>query len=223
MSYSNNPSNKPLRSLFPSKVITIESKIKDVEGSLYPEEAKIIKNAGEKRKQEFTAGRMCARLALEELGFTNFPLLIGHDRNPLWPEGIIGSISHTELYCGVAVAKKKDYQSIGIDMELTDRLGKQLWPQIFTPREQSWIQNSPDHEHVSWASLFFSAKECFYKYQFPLTNQWVGFEDAEIKVDVEEGKFNLFLLKDISSLGNIGSSYAGYYRYYDDHIITVIY
>ena len=71
--------------------------------------------------------------------------------------------------------------------------------------------------------LLFSAKECFYKYQYPLTKQWVGFEEVEIEVNLEESKFNIRLLKDIPTLDKIKSSITGHYLYYDNHILTVIF
>ena len=114
-----------------------------------------IHNAVDKRKREFTAGRICARAALKKLGYTHFPLLTGNDRAPIWPDDISGSLAHTNLYCGVALARKKDFPSLGFDMELIDRLGKHLWPQIFTSREQSWIQNIPSEDQVRWATSTF--------------------------------------------------------------------
>lgn len=214
---------KPLRLLLPAEVITEESTIAEIKGSLFSEEINCIKNAANKRKNEFTAGRICARVALRKFGHTQFPLLMGKDRAPCWPNGISGSISHTNIYCGVAIAYKKDFPSLGIDMELIDRLGKNLWPQIFTVREQSWIQELPENEQVQSATLLFSAKECFYKFQYPLTKRWVGFEDVEIEANLVDGKFNVHLLKDIPFLDEIESTYSGHFLFHADHIFTVIF
>ncbi len=197
--------------------------ITEINDSLYPEEMYCISNAANKRKSEFTAGRVCARNALKKLGYTDFPLLMGEDRAPQWPEDISGSIAHTSEYCGVAVAKKKDFPSLGFDMELIDRLGKHLWPQIFTSREQSWIQTLPGDEQDQSAALLFSAKECFYKYQYPLTKLWVGFEDVEIEASLVENKFNIQLLKDIPSLGKIKTTFSGHFLYHSNHVFTVIF
>ena len=35
-------------------------------------------------------------------------------------------------------------------------------------------------QRVQRLLLFFSAKESFYKYQYPLTQSWVGFQDVEV-------------------------------------------
>ncbi len=197
--------------------------ITEISDSLYPEEMYCISNAANKRKNEFTAGRVCARNALKKLGYTDFPLLMGEDRAPQWPEDISGSIAHTSEYCGVAVARKKDFPSLGFDMELIDRLGKHLWPQIFTSREQSWIQTLPDDQQDQSAALLFSAKECFYKYQYPLTKLWVGFEDVEIEASLVKGEFKIHLLKDIPSLGKIKTTFSGHFLYHSNHVFTVIF
>ena len=197
--------------------------ITKISDSLYPEEMYCISNAANKRKNEFTAGRVCARNALKKLGYTDFPLLMGEDRAPQWPEDISGSIAHTSEYCGVAVARKKDFPSLGFDMELIDRLGKHLWPQIFTSREQSWIQTLPDDQQDQSAALLFSAKECFYKYQYPLTKLWVGFEDVEIEASLVKGEFKIHLLKDIPSLGKIKTTFSGHFLYHSNHVFTVIF
>jgi 4'-phosphopantetheinyl transferase EntD len=45
-----------------------------------------------------------------------------------------------------------------------------------------------------WDRLLFSAKESVYKTWFPLTQRWLGFEEAEISVDPENGTFSARLL-----------------------------
>ena len=48
-----------------------------------------------KRKCEFLSGRICARLAQIELGNSEiFQIRQNEDRSPIWPEDMIGSISH---------------------------------------------------------------------------------------------------------------------------------
>lgn len=223
MTISNQSPKKPLQSLFPPEVITEESAITEINDSLYPEEMYCISNAANKRKSEFTAGRICARNALKKLGYSYYPLLMGEDRAPQWPDDISGSIAHTSEYCGVAVGKKKDFPSLGFDMELLDRLGKHLWPQIFTSREQSWIHTLPRDQQDHSATLLFSAKECFYKYQYPLTKLWVGFEDVEIEASLHEGEFKIHLLKDIPSLGKIKTTFPGHFLYHSNHVFTVLF
>ncbi|MCV6604473.1 MAG: hypothetical protein OIF34_04145, partial [Porticoccaceae bacterium] len=54
-----------------------------------------VSKAVPKRQAEFLAGRHCAALALKSLGFENTEVQSGENRIPHWPQGAVGSISHT--------------------------------------------------------------------------------------------------------------------------------
>lgn len=63
---------------------------------LDPKEQSIVSHAVDIRKSEFGDARWCAHQALRELGFTGSnPILRGERGMPLWPEGFIGSMTHT--------------------------------------------------------------------------------------------------------------------------------
>jgi 4'-phosphopantetheinyl transferase EntD len=47
-----------------------------------------------------------------------------------------------------------------------------------------------------WDRMLFSAKESVYKAWFPLTQRWLGFEDASVTIDSDEGTFTAELLVD---------------------------
>ena len=98
-----------LSALFPKNIKTAEGDPSLIDGNLYPEEAFYIADAVSKRQKEFKAGRLIAKTLLKEMGIQHFPLRMDNKRMPLWPSGICGSISHTEGYCGVAVAKTDQY------------------------------------------------------------------------------------------------------------------
>lgn len=150
------------------------------ESQLHPDEATRISHASGKRRREFAAGRMCARAALVELGMaSDRPLGSAPDRAPLWPEGVIGSISHTDDYC-IAVLARADRSDdgIGIDVERFGRVGDNLHRTIFTTAERSWLGRLPGPERAETATTLFSGKEAFYKAQHPLTGSWVGFKDV---------------------------------------------
>ena len=72
-----------------------------METTLYPEEAMAIERAVDKRRAEFTRGRACAREALSELGVPPQPIPVGTHRQPVWPLGVVGSITHCK---GLVVA-----------------------------------------------------------------------------------------------------------------------
>ena len=64
----------------------------------HPREAHLIEKAVDKRKREFTSARHCARLALGRLGLDPAPILRGDMGSPVWPNGVVGSLTHCDGY-----------------------------------------------------------------------------------------------------------------------------
>lgn len=65
-----------------------------------PEEEPLIAKSVAKRRNEFITVRYCARQALSVLGIPEVPILKGDKGQPLWPDGIVGSMTHTEGFRG---------------------------------------------------------------------------------------------------------------------------
>jgi len=84
---------------------------------LFPEELRSLGRAVDKRRREFTTGRACARAALSQLGIGPTAIPGGARGQPLWPPGIVGSITHCRGYCACAVARAERVVSLGIDAE----------------------------------------------------------------------------------------------------------
>jgi 4'-phosphopantetheinyl transferase EntD len=150
---------------------------------LTSDELNFISHCAEKRIQDFTAGRACARRGLLELGLTDFSLLSGSDRVPIWPSGIVGSITHTRGFRAAVVAPGRDLRSLGLDCEGADAVDQELWERICAPPELERLAELDSVTAQHQASLIFAAKEAFYKCQYPLTKAWVGFEDVVIEVE----------------------------------------
>jgi 4'-phosphopantetheinyl transferase EntD len=150
-----------------------------------PEEEPLIAKSVAKRRNEFVTVRYCARQALEELGVPPGPILKGEKGEPCWPDGVVGSLTHTEGFRGAAVAHHNDVRSIGIDAEPHDVLPNGVLDAISLPAERAEISALPQALH--WDRILFCAKEATYKAWFPVTRRWLGFEDAHIVFDVDEG------------------------------------
>jgi 4'-phosphopantetheinyl transferase EntD len=180
-----------IASLLPAAVVTVEAGDADWTAPLLPEEAPLVARAVEKRRREFTAGRTCARRALARLGWTDFPVLAGAHREPLWPPGVVGAITHCRGYCAAAVARVTDVRSLGIDAELRAPLPKGVAELVCTEPERRWAATLPD-DH--WGTLVFSAKESVYKTWFPVAQRWLDYKDAELTVDPERGCFSACIL-----------------------------
>lgn len=152
--------------------------------SLFGREAEIVAGAVEKRRREFGTARACARDALGQLGLPPREILSGSRGEPLWPEGVVGSITHCDGYRGCAVGRRSDFAAIGIDAEVDAALPSGLLGDIALPEERRALAALAREDAApSWDRLLFSIKESVYKAWFPLAGRWLGFEDAQVTID----------------------------------------
>ncbi|GAA2803938.1 4'-phosphopantetheinyl transferase family protein [Crossiella cryophila] len=165
------------------------------EAVLFAEEEALLGRSVEKRRREFTTVRHCARRALAELGRPATPLLRGERGAPIWPGGIVGSMTHCDGYRAAAVAEDTAVQTIGIDAEPHAPLPEGVLDAVSLPEERDWLSTlSRSEPGVHWDRLLFSAKESVYKAWFPLARRWLGFEEARLTVDPSAGSFQADLL-----------------------------
>ncbi len=185
-----------IKSPFPSHVafVSLHSGAPQKYTLLPAEELLLTENAVEKRRLEFTLGRNAARLALEALGVTPAPpILRGPQREPLWPENIVGSITHTKGSAAAAVAWSKHSLGIGLDIESLEGDRKQnIQKAIAQPEELRWIESDP--AHISTRTLaVFSAKEAVYKALYPLCKKYFGFDAVTLTRDEQKNEFGVVL------------------------------
>jgi 4'-phosphopantetheinyl transferase EntD len=203
-----------LAELFDGDVATVEVDLyRDPLTDLHPDEARAVASAREPRLLEFRGGRHCARTALAVFGVTGVPILRGEDRSPTWPEGFVGSITHTRArdrgWCGAAVARAAGVRAVGIDAEFDEPLEPKLYERVLTPGERSRLTELPEAERGRYAKLVFSAKESVYKCQYPLSRTFLEFKDVEISVETG-GAFRAVLRKDAGPLSS-GHVFEGRY------------
>ena len=173
--------------LLPEGVVTVEGPTGvPLERLLAAEEA-ALGRVTDYRRQEFTLGRQCGRRALAGLGVAAQPILPGSGRQPVWPNGVVGSITHCPRWCAAAVASSGSMASVGIDIEEHSALPEGVRESIAVPEELEWVERA--ESGVAWDRLLFSAKECVYKVLFPLTGRWLGFEGARIHIRPDDGSF----------------------------------
>jgi 4'-phosphopantetheinyl transferase EntD len=184
-----------IEEILPAGVIAVEARHDPPDVTLFPEEELALGQAVEKRRREFTTARMCARTALEELGFPPMAIPTGERGEPQWPAGVVGSITHCDGYRACALARSSELVTIGIDAEPNAALPANLLGEIARPEELPALGRLERHSpEVRWDRLLFSAKESVYKAWFPLARRWLGFEDAVIAFDPVAGTFATRLL-----------------------------
>lgn len=192
--------------------------------ALWPEEEDAVRAAVPSRRREFAIGRTAARLAMDQLGTPAKAIPTGEDRAPVWPGGIVGSLSHTRTACVAALAHAADLRSIGIDIETNDALPEDLIPVVCTAQEQDWLETQPAGQRGVLAKLIFSAKECAYKCQYPLTRQLFGFETLTILPGTDargQGVFEATFTRPIGGFVQ-GSSLKGRYAMDAGFVITAM-
>lgn len=182
-----------LSDILPAGVAAVEAVEDDPAASLLWQEECALGRVADGRRREFTTARSCARRALAKLGLPPTPLLPGLHREPLWPAGVVGSITHCPNYRAAAVAHREQFVSLGIDAELHQALPRGVLQKIALPEEQSWLRLLTGMG-ICWDRFLFSAKESVFKTWFPITGRWLGFEDAVVQVDPTQGTFHARLL-----------------------------
>jgi 4'-phosphopantetheinyl transferase EntD len=164
---------------------------------LFPEEEAVIAKAVGKRRREFTTARACARTALARLGLPPVPVVPGLRGAPQWPKGVVGSMTHCAGYRACAVARDTDLLTIGLDAEPHDELPDGVLGAVSSPEERKRLTAlAAAAPGTHWDRMLFSAKESVYKAWFPLTQRWLGFEDASVTIDPDQGTFTAQLLVD---------------------------
>ncbi len=177
-----------MATILPPDAIAIESWGDDPDAHLLPEEAALIGGAVEGRRREFATGRSLARRALARLGCADVPILPGPNREPQWPPGVVGSITHCAGYRAAVVAAAASLATIGIDAEIHAALPHGIAERVCREEERLWIHTRAD-AGVWWDRLFFSAKESVFKAWFPVTGAWLGFHDVTMTVDADARTF----------------------------------
>ncbi|AHD01687.1 4'-phosphopantetheinyl transferase family protein [Leisingera methylohalidivorans] len=151
------------------------------------EAAGLSPNAAAKRRNEFAAGRSAAHLAMKQLGLPPVPVPVGSDRAPVWPEGLVGSLTHTKSCAMAVLARTGDVQALGIDIEEDTPLKDELLPAICSEREQAWLRRQDNPGQM--AKVIFSAKEAAYKCQYTLSRAFYGFDGMELEFDLAAGAY----------------------------------
>jgi 4'-phosphopantetheinyl transferase EntD len=163
--------------IVPPQVRAVEGAQPPEGATPFAEEMAIVAGAVDKRRREFHAGRSCARLALARLGIADVPIPAGPRREPIWPSGVVGSITHCPGYVAAAVALAADLAALGIDAEERGAAGEDVEAFVCTPAERDRYRASGPE---CWRTLVFSAKESLFKALYPLRRFELDFADVEV-------------------------------------------
>lgn len=180
--------------LLPPEVRSAEAFDDLAPAPLFAAEEAVLTRAVESRRREFATARACARRALGELGLAPSAIPRGERGAPVWPDGVVGSITHCAGYRAAAVAPTGRVATIGIDAEPNLPLPEGVPRMVASTEERDHAADLARHDQaVCWDRLLFCAKEAVYKAWFPLTGRWLDFLEARVRIGVG-GTFDARLL-----------------------------
>ena len=172
----------PIADVLPAFVTTVSCRVDACHARLAPAEAGLVVRAVEKRRAEFTAGRFCAHQALARCSCDIAAIGADAYGAPLWPDAMVGSITHSRAHAAAAVACAADCRGIGIDIEALGRFTRTMANRVLLPEEIEGLGCSFGSDWLCGATMLFSAKESVYKCLYPLVGPAMRFHDAQITV-----------------------------------------
>lgn len=155
---------------------------------LHADERRSCGRFSEKRIGDFVLGRYNAVQALQMLGISRKPIPMGSSREPLWPFGTVGSISHTNGLAGAIVARNHGYGGLGLDIERTQNLDE-IASQFCTEPELEYSRELP--RATEYLNVVFGAKEAIYKCIWPTVRRFVSFQDVQVAIDMSRNQFHV--------------------------------
>lgn len=211
-----------LRSMFPAGVAVAAGLEGDPE-QLPEDERRAIARAIPKRALEFARGRACARAALAELGVEVPAIPVAPNRAPIWPAGVVGSITHCDGFVAAAVARGSTVAGLGVDAETAQPpLDPGVRRLVCTEREVARFDDLPSNPGADWARVVFSAKEAVHKVVSPRAGITLGFHDVELEIDARAGTFQVRPAK-VLELGRVDlTRLEGRFVVTESHILTTL-
>jgi enterobactin synthetase component D len=164
-----------------------------------------------KRQAEYFHGRLCARQALGALGALGVGEVgIGAQREPLWPAGVVGSISHSKTLAAAVVAGAARCGGVGLDIEeWADHAAAEAMPGlVVSAREAAYLRGfEREMARERLLTLVFSAKESFYKGAFGAVGRFFDFNAIELeRLDLDAGSLRFTLAETLSPRFQLGQS-----------------
>jgi enterobactin synthetase component D len=163
---------------------------------LYPvEEEALGPRAVPQRRRLFAIGRAAARDALRELGVDDVAIPRAPGGEPVWPDGYVGSISHSHEVALALVGQRCHYVGLGVDVEeLARGPSARAARLVCRPSEMEWVDVASGTERLA---RLFSAKEAVFKALYPIEHVWLGFADAELRWEADREQFEARVLKSV--------------------------
>lgn len=148
-------------------------------------EQRYVARAVPRRRAEFHTARECARDALAALGLPPVAIPPAAGGAPQWPTSVVGSITHCGGYRAAAVAPRLRFEAVGIDAETAEPLPPEVRELAVRPEESRRGEQleclAPE---TPWSTIIFSVKEAIFKAWYPATGDWLDFDQACVRIEM---------------------------------------
>lgn len=148
--------------------------------SPYAAEARAVRHAVPDRRREHATVRACARAALVRLGQRPGSIPNDADGVPVWPVGVVGSLTHCRGYRAALVSLRTQHGAVGLDAEPHEPLPAEVADAV--------LREDDVHDLATgWRAdrIAFCVKEAAYKTWFPPTRRWLEFTDVSTNVSAD--------------------------------------
>lgn len=180
-----------------------------------------------KRQREYFFGRLCAQQALRMAALPATPIYNGKGRAPIWPNGIVGSITHDAKFAAAIIAPATEYVGIGIDIETVpsrDAL-EALVSTVLSGAELDLLQNLSTHVTLPLLiTAAFSAKESFFKASYSDVGRYFDFDAVSVRtLDMARGVIELEQRQDLCEGLRAGARHPIHLQWLEPDTICTLY
>ena len=175
-----------------------------------------IEGFSAQRKAEYASGRRVAHEALQLL--SGMPAAVNRKgRQPEWPVGYCGAISHSREIALAMVASKKACRGIGLDVVKKEAVSEKVGDRIMLTAEG---RSSSAYAESDWRAILFSANESVYKAVHPEIGEFLECRDVEIELHGSDQMFTATTVEERPS-SSIVRAGIGFITDFEDHWLTL--
>ncbi|MHC8300091.1 4'-phosphopantetheinyl transferase family protein [Pseudomonas sp. ZS1P83] len=182
-----------------------------------------IVRAVPRRQAEYLAGRWLSRQMWAKRNLAPVQVHSGAHRQPIWPSGWVGSISHTSTIAVSCLAKSCEVGLLGLDLEnwLAPEVADRISATIVDRQEAHYLGMLGPFEHM--LTLAFSAKESLFKAVYPQVGRYFDFDAARlVEIHWPSGRLVLRVTQDLSTSIRAGMLFEGHFQMWTGAVFTVI-
>ncbi|PCR96223.1 hypothetical protein CP336_11685 [Pseudomonas fluorescens] len=175
------------------------------------------------RQAEYLAGRWLSQHLWARRNLAPVQVGSGPHRQPIWPSGWIGSISHTSSIAVSCLARTCEVGLLGLDLEpwLAPEVADRISATIVDRQEARYLATQGTFEQM--LTLAFSAKESLFKALFPQVGRYFDFDAARlVEIHWPTGHLVLRVTQELSASIRAGMLFEGHFQIGADAVFTVI-